>query len=115
MMNAFLTTLNSYLWGFPMIAFLLFTHLFFTFKTGFVQKKLIKGIKFSFKGDSSQSNISPFQTLCTTLASTLGTGNIIGVGTALGLGGAGALFWCFLTGILGMATMYGESFLSLKY
>lgn len=115
-MNAFFTTLNSYLWGFPMIAFLLFTHLFFTFKTGFVQKKLFKGISLSFKGSGEcRNNISPFQTLCTTLASTLGTGNIIGIGTAISLGGAGSLFWCLITGLLGIATMYGESFLSLKY
>lgn len=115
-MNAFFTTLNSYLWGFPMIAFLLFTHLFFTVKTGFVQKKLFKGIKLSFTGNSPEGkNISPFQTLCTTLASTLGTGNIIGIGTAIALGGAGSLFWCLVTGLLGIATMYCESFLSLKY
>ncbi len=115
-MNTFLTTLNSYLWGFPMIAFLLFTHLFFTVKTGFVQKKLFKGIALSFKGtDKCEKNISPFQTLCTTLASTLGTGNIIGIGTAISLGGAGSLFWCLVTGVLGIATMYSESFLSLKY
>jgi len=115
-MNTFFTTLNSYLWGFPMIAFLLFTHLFFTFKTGFVQKKLFTGIKLSFKGSGEcGKNISPFQTLCTTLASTLGTGNIIGIGTAISLGGAGSLFWCLVTGLLGIATMYSESLLSLKY
>ena len=114
-MTAFLSMLNSYLWGFPMIAFLLFMHLFFSFKTGFVQKKLFKGIRLSVKGTETVANISPFQSLCTTLASTLGTGNIIGIGTAISLGGAGALFWCFVTGILGMATMYCESFLSLKY
>lgn len=115
-MNAFFTTLNSYLWGFPMIAFLLFTHFFFTLKTGFVQRKLFKGIRLSFKGNGEcGKNISPFQTLCTTLASTLGTGNIIGIGTAISLGGAGSLFWCLITGLLGIATMYCESFLSLKY
>lgn len=115
-MNAFFTTLNSYLWGFPMIAFLLFTHLFFTVKTSFVQKKLFTGISLSFKGNCAEGkNISPFQTLCTTLASTLGTGNIIGVGTAIALGGAGSLFWCLVTGLFGISTMYCESFLSLKY
>lgn len=114
-MNAFFTALNSYLWGFPMIAFLLFTHLFFTVKTGFVQKKLLKAIRLSIKGESSDKSISPFQALCTTLASTLGTGNIIGIGTAISLGGAGALFWCFITGMLGMATMYCESSLAVKY
>lgn len=115
-MNAFFTTLNSYLWGFPMIAFLLFTHIFFTARTGFVQKKLFKGISLSLKNKECQGkNISPFQTLCTTLASTLGTGNIIGMGTAVALGGAGALFWCFITGLLGMATMYAESRLAIKY
>lgn len=115
-MNTFFATLNSYLWGFPMIAFLLFTHLFFTFKTDFVQKKLFRGISLSLKNRECEGkNISPFQTLCTTLASTLGTGNIIGMGTAIALGGAGALFWCLLTGVLGMATMYAESSLALKY
>ena len=64
-MNAFFTTLNSYLWGFPMIAFLLFTHLFFTVKTGFVQKKLFKGIRLSFKGTKAcTKNISPLHNPC---------------------------------------------------
>ena len=74
------------------------------------------GIKLSVKGrEKSEEGISPFSALATSLASTLGTGNIIGVGTAVTLGGAGAVFWCWITGVLGMATQYCECFLSVKY
>ena len=115
-MASFFNTLNSYLWGFPMIAVFLFTHIYFTAKTGFVQKKLFKGIKLSFIAEEKDcGNISPFQTLCTTLASTLGTGNIIGIGTAIALGGAGALLWCMIIGLLGIATMYAEAYFSATY
>ena len=115
-MNSIIQTINGYLWGFPMIAFLFCTHLYMTYKTGFVQKKVIKGIVLSTKkpqGDAG--NISPFETLATTLASTLGTGNIVGVSTAVALGGAGAVFWCWITGVLGMATQYAECLLSVRY
>lgn len=115
-MASIIQTLNGYLWGFPMIAFLFLTHIFMSVKTGFVQRKTITAIKLSVKApDDASGEISPFRTLATSLASTLGTGNIVGVGTAVALGGAGAVFWCWLTGVLGMATQYAESLLSVMY
>ncbi|MBR3971548.1 MAG: sodium:alanine symporter family protein [Ruminococcus sp.] len=115
-MGAFIQTLNGYLWGFPLIAFLFLTHIVMTVKTGLIQRKVFLGIRLSLSGDKGgEGEISPFSALATSLASTLGTGNIIGVGTAVALGGAGAVFWCWITGILGMATQYCECFLSVRY
>ena len=94
-MSTFIQNINGYLWGFPMIAFLFSTHILMTVKTRFIQKKVFVGIKLSVKGrEKSEEGISPFSALATSLASTLGTGNIIGVGTAVTMGGAGAVFWC---------------------
>lgn len=99
-----------------MIVLLFGTHLFMTWKTGFIQRKLPLAIRLSITPDpESTGDISPFAALATSLASTLGTGNIIGVGTAIALGGPGAVFWCWLTGVLGIATSYAESLISLKY
>ena len=115
-MVTFIQTINGYLWGFPMIAFLFFVHIFLTVKTGFVQRKVLAGVRISLKKDSTtDDSITPFGALATSLASTLGTGNIIGVSTAVTLGGAGAVFWCWITGVFGMATQYCECFLSVKY
>ena len=115
-MSTFIQTLNGYLWGFPMIAFLFLTHIVMSSRTGFVQRKVFTGIRLSVtKSCEDQGEISPFSALATSLASTLGTGNIVGVGTAVALGGAGAVFWCWITGILGMATQYCECFLSVEY
>lgn len=102
----FFQYLNSIIWGIPMIIILLGVHLYFTIKTTFVQKHLIKAIKYT------KSSLS---TLTTTLAATLGTGNIIGVATAVAMGGPGAVFWCWITGVLGMATSYSECYLGIKY
>ena len=115
-MYSIIHSLSGYLWGFPMIALLFCTHIFMTTKTGLIQRKTLKGVKLSLKTQEGGSGeLSPFAALSTTLASTLGTGNIIGVGTAVAMGGAGAVFWCWLTGVLGMATQYGEVLLSVKY
>lgn len=115
-MAYFIQTINGYLWGFPMIAFLFCTHLFMSIKTGFVQRKVIKGIRLCVKSsEKGKGEMSSFSCLATSLASTLGTGNIIGVGTAVAMGGAGAVFWCWVTGIFGMATQYCECMLSVKY
>lgn len=118
-MTAFATlieTVNDYLWGLPMIVLLFGTHLFMTVKTGFIQRKTPLAIRLSLTKDpDSSGDISPFASLSTSLASTLGTGNIIGVGTAIALGGPGAVFWCWLTGIFGMATTYAESLIAVKY
>lgn len=108
--------LNAYIWNFPMLILLLGTHLFFTIRLKFVQKDVFKGIRYSISKDKSNPDgLSGFAALATTLAATLGTGNIIGVSTAIALGGPGAVLWCWLTGILGMATTYAECFLSSIY
>ncbi|MBR2724257.1 MAG: sodium:alanine symporter family protein [Ruminococcus sp.] len=115
-MSSFIETINGYLWGLPMIAFLFLTHILMSVRTGFIQRKVFKGIRLSLgKDKSTKDGISPFSALATTLASTLGTGNIIGVSTAVALGGAGAVFWCWLTGLLGMATQYCECVLSVIF
>ncbi|MBQ4568677.1 MAG: sodium:alanine symporter family protein [Ruminococcus sp.] len=115
-MAMFIQTINGYLWGFPMIAFLFSTHIFMSIKTGFVQRRVFKGIRLSVSAyEKGRGDMSPFASLATTLASTLGTGNIIGVGSAVALGGAGAVFWCWVTGVFGMATQYGECMLSVKF
>lgn len=112
----FLNASDEFLWGWFMIVLLLGTHIFITIRTRFVQKKIFKSIKLSVTKDpDSAGDISPFQSLTTALASTIGTGNIIGVGTAIAFGGPGAVFWCWLTGVFGISTKYAESLLAVKY
>lgn len=107
---------DNILWGVPMIVFLFGTHLYMTYKTGFIQKDIFKGIKLSVtKDNESDGDISPFASLTTALASTIGTGNIIGVATAIVAGGPGAVFWTWITGIFGIATKYAESLIAIKY
>lgn len=114
--SAVMNGFNDFLWGWFMIILLLGTHIFLTIRTKFVQRKTFKAIKLSVTKDpDSDGDISPFQALATALASTIGTGNIIGVGTAIALGGPGAVFWCWLTGVFGIATKYSESLIGVKY
>lgn len=111
-----LKQLNEYIWSVPMILVLLGTHLFFTVRLDFIQKHVFKAIKYSVKPEKSgNGDLNGFAALATTLAATLGTGNIIGVSTAIALGGPGAMFWCWITGILGMATTYAECYLSIRF
>lgn len=115
-MDAFISWINGYLWGPPMIVILFGCHLFLTYKTKFIQRKIPTAIKLMFSKDGEHSgSISPFAALATALASTIGTGNIIGVGTAVALGGPGSILWMWLTGFFGIATKYGESLLAMKY
>ena len=108
--------LNNFIWGIPLASILMGTHLFFSIRLKFVQKKIFKGIKLSItKSEGGEGDTSRFGSLATTLAATLGTGNIIGVSTAVAIGGPGAIFWCWITGFLGMATTYSESYLSFLY
>ena len=93
------------------ILLLLGTHLYFTFRLKFIQRKITQGIRLSF----SDTDHASYTALATALAATIGTGNIIGISTAIAIGGAGAVFWCWITGVLGIATCYGECFLSMKY
>ena len=109
--------INGAVWGWPMIILLFGTHVFLTIRTGFIQRKTIsKGIKLSVAKDpDAEGEVSQFGALTTALAATLGTGNIIGVGTAIALGGPGAVLWTWLTGVFGIATKYAESLIAVKY
>ena len=114
--NDFFLLLSSLLWGWPTIVLLLGTHLFLTFRLRIPQRKLFTGIRLSIKkDDKAQGDVSQFGALSTALAATIGTGNIVGVATAVSLGGPGAVLWCWLTGIFGMSTKYAEALLAVKY
>lgn len=108
--------INTFLWNFPMLVLLLGTHIYFTIKSGVIQRLLPKGIRLSLSGQTNSENgITPYAALSTALAATIGTGNIIGISTAIAIGGPGAVFWCWITGVFGIATCYAEAFLSSKY
>lgn len=108
--------IDKMVWGWWMILLLLGTHIFMTFRTGFIQRKIGTAIKLSVAKDpDAEGEVSQFGALTTALASTIGTGNIIGVGTAIALGGPGAVFWCWITGVFGIATKYSESLIAVKY
>ncbi len=114
--SKFINASDEFIWGWFMIILLLGTHIFMTIRTRFMQRKTFKAIRLSVTKDpESEGDISPFQSLATALASTIGTGNIIGVGTAIAIGGPGAVFWCWITGVFGIATKYAESLLAVKY
>lgn len=111
-----ITSCSNFLWGWPMIIALLGTHIFLTIRLRFPQRKLWTAIRLSVLPDkSSKGDVSQFGALATALAATIGTGNIIGVATAIALGGPGAVFWCWLTGVFGIATKYAEGLLAVKY
>jgi len=115
-LHQFIIWLNGYLWGAPMLVLLFGTHVFLTFRLRFIQKYLLTGIKLSVTKDTdSEGDVSQFGALSTALAATIGTGNIVGVATAVALGGPGAVLWCWLTGVFGMATKYAEALLAVKY
>ena len=112
----FLTELSNFLWGWPMIIMLLGTHLFLTIRLHFPQRHIFKAIRLSVKRDpNAEGDVSQFGSLATALAATIGTGNIIGVATAIALGGPGAVLWCWLTGVFGISTKYAEGLLAIKY
>ncbi|MGM9866556.1 MAG: alanine/glycine:cation symporter family protein [Lepagella sp.] len=115
-MYEFLSSVNGYLWGWPMIVLLVGTHLFLTIRLKFPQRHIFKAIRMSVTRDKgADGDVSQFSALATGLAATIGTGNIIGVATAVTMGGPGAVFWCWATGILGIATKYSEGLLAVKY
>ena len=115
-LNDFLTEVSGLLWGWPMIILLLGTHLFLTIRLRFPQRHIFKAIRLSVKRDpDATGDVSQFGALATALAATIGTGNIIGVATAIALGGPGAVLWCWLTGVFGIATKYAEGLLAIKY
>ena len=114
--NDVFSLLSTFLWSWPMIILLLGTHVFLTFRLKIPQRKLLTGIRLSVRKDpSSHGDVSQFGALATALAATIGTGNIVGVATAVALGGPGAVMWCWLTGIFGIATKYAEGLLAVEY
>ena len=115
-LNDFLTDLSGLLWGWPMIILLLGTHVYLTIILRFPQRKIFTAIRLSIKRDpGATGDVSQFGSLATALAATIGTGNIIGVATAIALGGPGAVLWCWLTGVFGISTKYAEGLLAIKY
>ena len=114
--GAIIGKLDGILWGWPLIILLFGTHIFMTIRTGFIQKDIFKAIKLSVTRDpDAEGDVSQFGALTTALSSTIGTGNIIGVGTAIALGGPGAVLWTWLTGVFGIATKYAETLIAVKY
>lgn len=111
-----LDIVNGYVWGLPLLVLLFGTHIFLTFRLGFIQKHTLHAIKLSFtRQKEGDGEISHFGALVTALAATIGTGNIVGVSTAVAAGGPGAVFWMWLTGVFGIATKYSEAVLAVKY
>lgn len=111
-----LSQVSSFIWGWPMVIMLLGTHIYLTIILRFPQRKIFTAIRLSVTPDkNSTGDVSQFGSLSTALAATIGTGNIIGVATAVSLGGPGAVLWCWLTGVFGIATKYAEGLLAIKY
>jgi alanine or glycine:cation symporter, AGCS family len=114
--ESFLGALAAAVWGTPLLAVLFGTHVFMTVRLRGVQRHVFRAVSLSVKREKGASgDVSPFSALMTALAATIGTGNIVGVATAVAAGGPGAVFWMWISGIFGMATKYAESFLSVKY
>ena len=107
---------NDIVWGPVMLALLMGTHLFLTVRTRFIQRYLGRAIRISLGTKSEgEGDISQFGALTTALAATIGTGNIVGVATAVASGGPGAVLWMWLTGVFGIATKYSEALLAVHY
>ena len=116
LLNDYISDISNLLWGWPMIILLLGTHLYLTIILRFPQRKIFTAIRLSVKKDpNAQGDVSQFGSLATALAATIGTGNIVGVATAIALGGPGAVLWCWLTGVFGISTKYAEGLLAIKY
>ncbi|MDD6233604.1 MAG: sodium:alanine symporter family protein [Lachnospiraceae bacterium] len=116
--NTVLGKVDSFVWGIPLIALILLSGLFLTIRLKGVQfRKLPHAFKKMFANEKSgqHGEVSSFAALCTALSATIGTGNIVGVATAVVAGGPGALFWMWLAALVGMATKYSECLLSVKY
>ena len=111
-----LSSISDIVWGPPLLVLLLGTHIFLTFRLRFIQRFIGKAIKISLeRSPEGEGDVSQFGALTTALAATVGTGNIVGVATAVAAGGPGAVLWMWLTGVFGIATKYGEAVLSVKY
>lgn len=114
----FTADVSSFVWGLPLIIFLVGTGLFLTIRLAFFSFRMLPyslKMAFSKSDDKSEGDISHFQALMTALAATVGTGNVVGVATAVVIGGPGAVFWMWMTALVGMATKYSEGILGVKY
>ncbi|MGD8109284.1 alanine/glycine:cation symporter family protein [Vibrio sp. TRT 17S01] len=117
-LQSILKTIDNFVWGPPLLILLVGTGVYFTFRLGLLQfRHLPTALKMVFSKDDTQKqgDVSSFAALCTALSATIGTGNIVGVATAIKLGGPGALFWMWLAALFGMATKYAECLLAVKY
>ncbi|MBQ6153216.1 MAG: alanine:cation symporter family protein [Ruminococcus sp.] len=115
--DSLVTKIDEYVWGWPLIILILATGVYLTFRTGLVQVfHLPRALKYMVKNeDGGKGEITSFGALCTALSATIGTGNIVGVATAISTGGPGALFWMLVAAFFGMATKYSEGLLAIKY
>ncbi|MZQ75658.1 MAG: amino acid carrier protein [Peptoclostridium sp.] len=120
--NSFFQAVNTFLWGPPLLILLMGTGIYLTIRLGFLQvTKLPLALKYLFTEDPEakdmkiDGDVSAFGAVCTALSATIGTGNIVGVATAIRLGGPGALFWMWMAALFGMATKYAEALLAVKY
>ena len=115
--ESILSAIDSFIWGAPLLILLSGTGLYLTLRLGFIQiRYLPRALGYLFKKDKGgKGDVSSFAALCTALAATIGTGNIVGVATAVQAGGSGAIFWMWLVALLGMATKYAECLLAVKY
>ena len=116
-LNDFLSAVDGYVWGIPLIVLIMAVGIILTVRTGLVQVfHLPRALKYMFKNEEDgKGDVSSFGALCTALSATIGTGNIVGVATAIAGGGPGALFWMEFMALLGMATKYAEGLLAIKY
>jgi AGCS family alanine or glycine:cation symporter len=115
-LEAFLAQASDFVWGPPLLILLFGTHLFLTVRLKFIQRYLPQAIRLSFSREKEgDGDVTQFGALTTALAATIGTGNIVGVATAVAAGGPGAVLWMWLTGVFGVATKYAEAVLSVKY
>ena len=111
-----LQKVSGFIWGWPLLVLLFGTHLYLTFRLRFMQRYIFKAIRISFSREKEgEGDVSQFGALTTALAATIGTGNIVGVATAVAAGGPGAVLWMWLTGVFGIATKYAEAVLAVKY
>lgn len=115
--NKIVLKINDFVWGMPLIIFILAVGIYLTIRLGVLQiRRLPKALKFMVKNEESgRGEVSSFGALCTALSATIGTGNIVGVATAVCAGGPGALFWMWMAAFFGMATKYAEGVLAIKY
>ena len=115
--DAVLEKIDGYVWGIPLIVLILAVGLLLTIRTGLIQvRHLPKALRYMLKNEEGgEGDVTSFGALCTALSATIGTGNIVGVATAIAAGGPGALFWMEVAAFLGMATKYSEGLLAVKY